>query len=347
MNPELYQFTPGSPADPATLWVCFSARNTKPGTFSQHAATLPLPGDKLYLNAPGNSWYLDVETDAADLIRQTLARRAYDRVVFFGNSMGAAGAMMLAPRFDPDRLICLSLNTRVGEPLSYSGLYIKGVRRDLLPDISRELGGRTAVVNGVYEPFDAGEALLLREARPEMRVELLRTPHYVAPRLEKAGALTATILALAEGQPLPCPPEMLATPDDLPTAAHAARLLQAFVGDAPPDFAEVSALPAAWRERLWLALITHAQKGAPADAGRYAAAALKDDPDFIPAIRGVVQAAFATRDPHARLAGELLPRYLALSRTERELRIAEAVARNLNIPLPAVAVQAAAPTSAM
>lgn len=335
LKPELVRFEPAE-RERDTLWVVFSARNTRPGDFSLLQQTAALDGDKLYLNCERNSWYLDIENAVSLKIEDTLRSHEYSRVFFVGSSMGASGALMFAPKFRPDRVLAFAANTTIGEPLSYSALYLKGVHRELLPSIDRQLGERITVLNGALDPFDMSVALMLQRERPEINTLLMRSPHETSARLTREGLAADVLAAFADDRDLPLPHDHTVSPADLAYGAQSASLLKSLF-DAPTQagYDQVARLPAEYRHGLWRTLIDQAMVTDPRAAYGHAKAAMIEGDDFPYAIRALVRAAFVLRDPACTLAGQVLPRFLEIDQTPRAAKIAQTVARIVGTALPA------------
>lgn len=87
--------------DSSTLWIVISHVDIPAGKFAQTGVFRDLPGSKVFLNCPDNSWYQqgipDVATSVDDLLTKVRALTdefAPDKLVFVGHSMGAYLAIL-------------------------------------------------------------------------------------------------------------------------------------------------------------------------------------------------------------------------------------------------------------
>lgn len=107
--------------DHPVLLIGFSHIETPPGYYSQYRVLKQLPYSLMFLNCPENSYYLraipgigDDVTGIARTLEQRIAGIAPKRVVCFGNSMGAFGALLYGMLLGADLVIAVGPEVLLG-----------------------------------------------------------------------------------------------------------------------------------------------------------------------------------------------------------------------------------------
>ncbi|WP_181708209.1 hypothetical protein [Chthonobacter rhizosphaerae] len=130
----------------------------------------------LFLNQPEAIWYRGAEDAVDAAIREAAGRSGAARVVLYGSSMGAFGALAAAARWPGAEAIVYAPDGRIGEAGSQSaaaGLPPRSGEpslEDLLATRAREA---TTVITGLFDPYDAGVASRLAPLAEDGRVRLL------------------------------------------------------------------------------------------------------------------------------------------------------------------------------
>lgn len=153
----------------------------------------------LFLNQPVNDWYRGVDAGVDCAIDEAVARNPVDRVVLYGSSMGAWGALAAATRHPSADVIAFAPDFRVGEPGSQSaaaGLTQSGpTLADLL---AHPRPGTTTVVSGLFDPYDAGVAArLVAACSPGLRVVPVASGHEVHDHLYSVNVIRRVIMTFA------------------------------------------------------------------------------------------------------------------------------------------------------
>lgn len=123
----------------ADVVVSFSAVNTRPGSFMMRRILANFPAQRIYLNCPGNQWYLDGVPGLGDS-PQTMAeslsalidglRGPGGRVLFFGGSMGGYGAMDYGLRCEADLIFAAGAELLLNLPGGISRGHLNGRAAD-------------------------------------------------------------------------------------------------------------------------------------------------------------------------------------------------------------------------
>lgn len=123
----------------------------------------------LFLNQPDNAWYRGA-ADAVDAaVERAVAVARPSRIVFYGSSMGAFGAIEAAARRPEADVIAFAPDFSIGEASSRSamaGLPVVEGEPALPALLDRPGPGRAHVLAGLFDPYDAGVAVRLAEALP-------------------------------------------------------------------------------------------------------------------------------------------------------------------------------------
>lgn len=106
--------------------VVFSSVNVPEGKFSAIHALKDIQANTVYVNCPNNNWYIkeipglgkDIESIASSL-RNTLLELGREKVVFYGGSMGAYGALLYAAMCNADHAIVTGVEAKLGSNRGY------------------------------------------------------------------------------------------------------------------------------------------------------------------------------------------------------------------------------------
>lgn len=183
-----FDASPDGRDDQAPLTVVFSHSDKPAGVFVQTRQVGALPGAKLYLNAPGNRWFLDGVPGFSRSLPETIDRIAEawrGPIRFVGHSMGAFAALVAARRLGAPA-IATGAELRLGLPTTRSGRF--GVPQTALERFDAAApGAAPTLIFGAYDPIDA---LFLAEAAEHGRLgAVFAAPsrHGVTERLVQLG----------------------------------------------------------------------------------------------------------------------------------------------------------------
>lgn len=176
------------------LFVSFRQRIGQPGGFEDKAPArffIRKGFAHLHIQSRWNDWFINAETEALDAALARLAAR-YDRRVAMGFSMGGYGALRFA------RALSLDAALAISPQFSISPKHVRFDRRYRtesrgwdagLGDLTCRGSGLAGAV--LFDPFkrnDLGNALLIAEAFPQMRLARLGCGGHPATRpLVQAG----------------------------------------------------------------------------------------------------------------------------------------------------------------
>ena len=177
------RFRAAPPGGTDTLVVVQSQARVVPPRFGLERLFATTRHACLFLDCPDSAWYLGCEaaTDAA--IDAAVAAANPSRIIHYGASKGAHGALSTALRRRDGAAYAFGPEFELGQPGTQSGLY-RAPGQPGEPDLVRALADtRTphplTLVFGLHDPVDAaGFARLARVPLPEtLTVLALRSPH--------------------------------------------------------------------------------------------------------------------------------------------------------------------------
>lgn len=149
------------------LAVVFSQVRVPAGRFGLSRLFARTSHACLFLNQPENRWYRGVEDAVDRVIDRAAALVGPRRVVLYGSSMGAFGAVAAAARRPEAEAVVFAPDFRIGEAGSQSaaaGLAAASGEPDLTDLLARRRSGRIDVAVGLFDPYDAGVAARLAGA---------------------------------------------------------------------------------------------------------------------------------------------------------------------------------------
>jgi hypothetical protein len=121
----------------------------------------------LFVNQPSGDWYRGAGHAVDEAIRRAIDATGAARVVLYGSSMGGWGALAAAARWPRADAIAFAPDFRIGEAASRSaeaGLRPIDGEPTVADLLAARTGGRTEVVIGLFDPYDAGVFARLAEA---------------------------------------------------------------------------------------------------------------------------------------------------------------------------------------
>lgn len=173
--------------------VAFSSVNTPKGRFKPYRLVLDSGINAIFVNVPRNNWYQegipgiseDAKTSAIILIKR--ARQIGNgKVITFGSSMGAFGAILYADLGDADG--CLAFGAE--NPLGLEGgrylMHYRGNGHTPYSDISAHINERTAYFTCEKDEVDLMSALSVSKC-PGYRHSFMGMEHPGLQYLEKDG----------------------------------------------------------------------------------------------------------------------------------------------------------------
>lgn len=256
------------------LAVVFSQVRVPAGRFGLSRLFARTAHARLHLNQPDNGWYRGTDRAVDRALARAVAAVRPRRIVLYGSSMGAYGALSAAARHPSAEAVVFSPDFRVGEPGSRSaeaGLAPAAGEDDLAALLARPRTGRVDVAIGLFDPYDAGVAARLRLAAlpAPVRLTTLASGHEVHDHLFSLNVIrrviagfTREVAAEAGSKGL-----ALAMDDPEPYARFAALALG--LAEGRPDPAAVAALPLAGNPGV--GLLEAASLAAAGDDGAAAA----------------------------------------------------------------------------
>ena len=167
------------------LVVVFSQARVPPGNFGLSRLFATTKHACLFLNSSNNDWYLGHDRVIDRLINQAVSQVSPDRILYYGCSMGAYGAIATTLRRLDGALIGFGAEIDLGLLGSQSATYVPNLReRRTGTDVSRRLkaleGIDVQLVFGALDPIDAHQAVLAEEVlgnRSTSPVTVLVSPH--------------------------------------------------------------------------------------------------------------------------------------------------------------------------
>lgn len=124
----------------ADVCIVASAANTKPGSFMLRRVLQAAPVNQIFVNCPGNQWYLDgipgLGTDlqsSAEALRQIAEdlRGTGGQVLVLGSSMGGYGAVAMGALMQADIVFATGVEFVLNLPGGLSARFLKGRPADL------------------------------------------------------------------------------------------------------------------------------------------------------------------------------------------------------------------------
>ncbi|MFO1152308.1 MAG: tetratricopeptide repeat protein [Rhodospirillales bacterium] len=195
-----------------TLVVVFSHINTPAGQFSHFQTLTRLPYSFLFVNCPNNSYYLGgipgvgkEVRDVCSLLQQMISGFNAKRTVFFGNSMGAFGALLFGLMLDADVIIALAPEvvpglkgtsgpSVVGDRALFDSYYARNVL-----DLPQANKTRVKAFFGEKALGDMLAGLAMGERFPRSCVSLKNCFHSVAPFIHSVHGLDLFLKDMIEG----------------------------------------------------------------------------------------------------------------------------------------------------
>jgi hypothetical protein len=156
-----------APRGSGVLAVVFSQVRVPEGRFGLSRLFARTRHACLFLNQPENDWYrgTDAAVDAA--IERAVRETGTARIVLYGSSMGASGAIRTAARWPQAEAVVFAPDWRIGEAGSQSavaGLAEKAGEPDLPGWLAGPRTGRVTIAFGLFDAYDAGVAARLAAA---------------------------------------------------------------------------------------------------------------------------------------------------------------------------------------
>ena len=213
------------------LWVFFSTAARNSGSFNLYKASRDTPGDKLFFADPNNDYYLLLQESICAKITDVLSRKRYERVIFWGSSMGGFGAMLFGGLFAESAngyIYAFAPQLALDHKETHATHYIKDARllqmasADMRRNRSRELADRTHPVFPVIEAYDWPTVHDAICGFHSPHTVFTVTTHAVIENVRDDGHpdIVRTWLAQAyNAQPLEVPSKLIASDADVRVAA--------------------------------------------------------------------------------------------------------------------------------
>lgn len=202
----------------------------------------------LFLNQPENAWYRGVEVIVDGVVERALAETGAGKLVFYGSSMGAFGALAAASRRPEARAVVFAPDFRIGEAGSRSaeaGVDSRPGEWDLLDLLARPRNGSIDMAAPLFDPYDAGVAARLAEAGLPDAVRLvpLASSHEVHDHLHSLNVIRRVIAGFSRDLAIEAASrDLLVTVDDWKPYAALATLDRARIDGELVDPAVARAL---------------------------------------------------------------------------------------------------------
>jgi hypothetical protein len=177
-----WRFRPAPRADSAgILAVVFSQMRVPEGRFGLERLFANTRHPCLFLNCPDPVWYLGCETAIDREIARAIKAASPRRIVYYGASKGAHGALATALRRGDGEAFAFGPELALGQPGSQSARVLAPAMASA-PDLAGPLAEAkvpVTLVFGIFDPVDAGGAAALggRSLPEAVRVLRLASPH--------------------------------------------------------------------------------------------------------------------------------------------------------------------------
>ena len=173
-----WRFRPAPAGGSDLLAVVFSQVRVPPGRFGLERFFSNTRHACLFLNCPDPTWYLGCETAIDRAIDAALAASGAARIVHYGASKGAYGALVTALRRGDGQVFAFGPELLLGRPGSQSGAVVRpamATAPDLAPRLARcGEGPELTLVFGIFDATDAAGAVALAGQDLPARVKVLR-----------------------------------------------------------------------------------------------------------------------------------------------------------------------------
>ena len=159
--------------------------------------------DQIHIATPKDIWYQTPELmRAIDLIGRL--RDRYERVVTYGNSMGAYGAILVSGLIKATTVIAFAPQFSADAAKVPSEKRWHEARKEIkfIHDNLLDFTSKTADIYTIYDPFyeeDVRHIDLLREVLPILEIKLPFAGHYPASSLNEVGILVSAMQAMMSG----------------------------------------------------------------------------------------------------------------------------------------------------
>jgi hypothetical protein len=205
------------PGRPGGVLLVFSAANTPEGKFLWSKRLAKAPYKQIYLNCPGNQWYLqgipglgvtpaELVVSLKRLIKEHFPKA--DKIYSAGGSMGGYGALLIGCQLGAESILAFGAELKLGMPGSNSFNHAPDDGGQLLCEL-RRTSSRIRLVYG--ETFFPDLILLVDtlEDLSSSRIEITTLedrPHSIPPYVDKKYGLPRIIDTLFEGGLFPFDP---------------------------------------------------------------------------------------------------------------------------------------------
>jgi pimeloyl-ACP methyl ester carboxylesterase len=213
LDPQHYFFRRAE-GDDKRLCIVFSARGSKPGSFSLFKTMEKAKVNVLHVTPADATWYqtglhgLGSDLDTAftalwSFVRDLCARNGFAELVLIGDSMGAYAAMVFAAYVQdlPTRVISFGGETVLKLPGSRSGEAPFPVRyHGDIRAITYHPGVHVTMIFGEYDAVDAFCALSMADRADFTLMSHIWSPHSVTPEIHADMGLTRFINMALQGR---------------------------------------------------------------------------------------------------------------------------------------------------
>jgi hypothetical protein len=193
----------------ATLFVVFSHVDIVAGKFSQYSTFIDMNFDIIFLNCPQNSYYLNGIPGLGENLTSTLrtlsqicSKNGYDRIICFGNSMGAFGAMLYGLEIGSD-ILALGPEFLLGVPggacnTKIADKSLRSIGRERLAMACKLYSNPSSKILALFGEMDFSDLICAASMRRYLNtrvITLADAPHSIAPYLEANIGLESFILS--------------------------------------------------------------------------------------------------------------------------------------------------------
>ncbi len=159
--------------------------------------------DQIHIASKKDIWYQTEEfVEVADIVAK--ARAGYAKVLAYGNSMGAYGALLISGRIDADIVIAFAPQYSVDPklmPEEIRWIQVTGNIRFLYDDLAAHLS-RRARIFAVFDPFCSVDMRHIRRLEAIRSLDCIKVPltgHHPASFLKEVGLLDAVMVGMSKG----------------------------------------------------------------------------------------------------------------------------------------------------
>lgn len=237
------RFVPGK--DASTLVVVFSQVRVPAGKFGLERLFAGTRHASLFFNDPAGRWYLGLEDEIDRAIDDTLEKAAPGRIIYYGSSMGAYGALRTGLRRSDGEIHAFGAELTLGWPGGQSPAELAVPEGHPIPALEALVTTSLPLENchfyyGVLDPVDARQIADLRvTAAWSSRIHTLRSSHASHDHLYSLNIIRKIISGFSRDPSVLCSERDLVAGETDGELRQFANLHEAVILGKPVDPAEI------------------------------------------------------------------------------------------------------------